>query len=194
MGSGQSENRLKCSPLPSYLTKKFPKLLADGAKKTSEATTQYNCVAWSAARDKQWWWQSTKYESWDYCPPELSPNDDTVENFIILFEKLGYKKRTDSTFELLHKKVAIYAISGYYEKDKLEFSHVCDQLNSGVWTSKLGKYEDIKHNSLEALAGNDGEEYGEIKVILKRRCNFFEVIVRSFFKFASIFKRRANII
>lgn len=151
-------------------------------------------MAWSAARDKQWWWQSTKYESWEYCPPELAPDDDSVENFIGLFERLGYKTRTDARFEFFYKKVAIYAVSSYYEKDKLEFSHVCDQLNSGVWTSKLGPYEDIKHNSLESLAGNMGGEYGEIKVILKRRCNPFDVFLRTFFKFASIFKKRANII
>jgi hypothetical protein len=176
---------LKCSPLPSYLTQKFPKLLADGAIKTSDAIEQYNCVAWSAARDKQWWWQSTKYEPWDYCPPELTPDDDSIENYIGLFEKLGYKIRTDAQFEFFYKKVAIYAQRDYYDKDKLVFSHVCDQLNSGAWSSKLGKYEDIKHNSLEALAGNVEEEYGEIKVILKRPCGVFGILARIFFKIKS---------
>ena len=190
MVAGQTVNRLKCCPLPAYLGEKFPKLLADGAKKTSKATRQYNCIAWSAERDELQWWEPEKLESWFYWPPELPPKDYSFENFVRLFENLGYKKCTDAQFEILYKKVAIYAIYGYFEKDKWGFSHVCDQLNSGAWTSKLGPYEDIRHNSLEALAGNVEEEYGEIRVILKRPCGVFGVLARTFFKFAAIFRKR----
>ncbi|HEY1718719.1 MAG TPA: hypothetical protein VGH42_10575 [Verrucomicrobiae bacterium] len=170
--------------LPAHLVKKFPKLLADGAKKTSEATNQYNCIAWSAARDTQQWYEPEKFEPWYHWPSELPPKDYTFENFVRLFENLGYKKRTDARFEILYKKVAIYAIYGYFEKDKWGFSHVCDQLNSGGWTSKLGDAEDIKHNSLESLEGNN-DEYGEVKIILKRRCNLFDIFIRAFFKIRS---------
>ena len=187
MGSGQKKDRLKCFPLPSHLIRKFPKLLADGAKKTSEATRQYNCIAWSAARDELQWWDPEKYESWYYWPPNLPPKDYSFENFVRLFQDKGYKECTGSQFEFLYKKVAIYAIYGFYEKDKWGFSHVCDQLNSGAWTSKLGPDEDIKHNSLEALAGDVENEYGEIRVILKRHCGPFSILARVFYKIKSWF-------
>ncbi len=38
-------------------------------------------------------------------------------------------------------------------------------IESGMWTSKLGKSEDIEHKTLEGL---EGEEYGTIECILKR--------------------------
>ena len=38
---------------------RFPTLKSDGYKKTSDATTQYNCVAW-AADDIQNWWDPDK--------------------------------------------------------------------------------------------------------------------------------------
>jgi hypothetical protein len=168
--------------LPPSLVQRFPKLVADGGKKTSEATRQYNCIAWSAERDELRWWQPDIVEPWDYWPPELPPGDYSFENFIRLFENRGYKQCADSNFEMFYKKVAIYAIYGYFEPDEWGFSHVCDELHSGAWTSKLGPFEDIRHNSLQALAGYMANEYGEIRVILKRRCGVFGVLARIFFK------------
>jgi hypothetical protein len=163
--------------LPPALVKKFPKLPADGAKKTSDPTPQYNCIAWSVKRDKKQWWQPIKEESWDYWPPDV-PDDFSFESFVLLFEKQGYKKCIGSHFEIFYKKVALYA-------DEEGFTHVCDQLNSGAWTSKLAADEDIQHNSLEVLEGKVGNEYGKVAQIVKRNCNFFEILVRSLFKIKS---------
>ena len=131
--------------LPPSLASKFPKLVADGAKKTSDATFQYNCIAWSAARDEKQWWQPDKLEPWFYWPVDLPPGDYAFKNFIRLFDNLGYTQCSDSHFEILYKKVAIYGIYEYFEKGDWGFSHVCDQIDSGLWTSKLGPYEDIQH-------------------------------------------------
>jgi len=160
--------------LPPALVKKFPKLPADGATKSSDATEQYNCIAWSANRDKKQWWQPIKEEPWDYWPPGI-PVDFSFESFVLLFEKRGYKKCAGSHFEFFYKKVALYA-------DQDVFTHVCDQLNSGEWWSKLAAYEDVKHNSLEALEGNTGNEYGKVEQILKKRCDLFDILARTFRK------------
>ena len=49
-------------------------------------------------------------------------------------------------------------------------SHAARQLPSGHWTSKLGKAEDIRHSTLEAVESdpNLGLGYGKVAVILKR--------------------------
>lgn len=163
--------------LPPALVKKFPKLLADGAEKTSDPSKQYNCIAWSANRDKKQWWQPIKEEPWDYWPPGI-PTDFSFESFVLLFEKRRYKKCTGSHFEFFYKKVALYA-------DEDGFTHVCDQLNSGAWTSKLAADEDIRHNSLEALEGSVGYEYGKVAQILKKPCGPFRILVRIFLKVKS---------
>jgi hypothetical protein len=194
MGTRKSIDFIKGSQLPEHLIRRFPKLLADRARKTSEPTLQYNCIAWSAERDENHWWEPTKWESWVIWPEDAKPDDYSLENFVRLFENRGYKKCEGPQFEFLYKKLAIYAIYGYFEKDKWGFSHVCDQLNTGAWTSKLGKDEDIRHNSLDALAGEFEEEYGEIRVIMKRKCGIGCLMIRAFLKIASIFKISANLI
>jgi hypothetical protein len=174
---------------PQRLDILYPKLRADGADEKSKATRQYNCIAWAAARDKKQWWEPEKLEPWYYWPPELPPKDYAFENFVRLFENLGYKECVGSHFEFFYKKVAIYGIYEYVEKDKWWFTHVCDQLHSGRWTSKLGQEIDIQHNSIEALAGFDGEEYGEVKVILRRCCGPFGILARLFFKIRELVKK-----
>ena len=60
-----------------------------------------------------------------------------------------------------YEKVAIYARDG-------ELTHAARQLRDGRWTSKLGKYEDIEHDSLEALYGDGYGEYGSVAVFMVR--------------------------
>jgi hypothetical protein len=171
--------------LPPALVKKFPKLSADGAQKTSEASQQYNCIAWSAKRDKEHWWEPKPQEPWDYWPQSI-PDDYSFESFVLIFEKRGYKKcGLDSRFEFFYKKVALYA-------DTEGFTHVCDQLNSGAWWSKLAADEDIQHNSLEALEGSIGNEYGKVQQVLKKRCWPWELLARVIFKLKEVFRKRAN--
>lgn len=44
-------------------------------------------------------------------------------------------------------------------------THAARQLPSGLWTSKLGEWEDIEH-TLHAL---EGDIYGTVALLLKRR-------------------------
>jgi hypothetical protein len=162
--------------LPPELEAKFPKLRADGAKKTSDPDSQYNCIAWSAKRDKKHWWQPVKEEPWDYWPPDCPDDEQDFQTFVALFEKMGFKKCVGAQFEFFYKRVALFSTPGW------GFSHVCDQLNSGAWTSKLAKDEDIQHNSLECLEGSLTNEYGEVKQILKKPCTPWDILARAFFK------------
>ena len=38
-----------------HLEKQFPKLAADNYVLTSPDTIDYNCVAWAAETDEEWW-------------------------------------------------------------------------------------------------------------------------------------------
>jgi hypothetical protein len=164
------------------LASKFPKLIADGARETSPEDNDYNCLAWSANRDNTRWWQPGGMTGTFW--PDGMPEDD-YECFIVLFERRGYKKDTNPRFEILQKKVAIYGTLDAF--GQLQFTHVCDELNSGAWTSKLGPFEDIQHNSLEALEGNIAFEYGKVSQILRKRCNAKEILARLFFKIRRYF-------
>src|SRR6266700_4956547 len=165
--------------LPSHLERGFPKLRADGGKKTSEATNECNCVGWSASRTRSKWFEPQPTQPWEYWPKGI-PEDYSLDSFIRVFEIRGYKRCStlDSSFEFLFKKVAIYAEFGIYGQPGWEFTHVADQLHSGAWTSKLGKDIDIQHNTPQSLEGNYGMEYGKIIQILKRRCWPWELIAR----------------
>jgi hypothetical protein len=118
--------------------------------------------------------------------PKGVRDDGSIDCFIELFQKLKYKKinKTDVGLEIFYEKVAIYEnIFGH-------FTHVAKQKCSGIWWSKLGEDQDIYHNTPDGL---ESSGYGKPEHILKKRCGVFSIIARSFFKFASIFKRRANI-
>lgn len=135
--------------------KKFPNLQKDGYTITSEITFSYNCIAWAASDNTRRWWPDPRYI--DYWPEDLE-RDETIEAFIICFQKLGYTICHTDALEDGYEKVAIYT------SDEGEPTHAARQLSTGRWTSKLGDYNDIEHS----LHGLDGEEYGTIQVFLKR--------------------------
>ncbi len=60
-----------------------------------------------------------------------------------------------------YEKIAIYMMP-----DTGTVRHAARQLGSGKWTSKLGPYKDIEHNTLDCLTGTD---YGIVAVIMKRK-------------------------
>jgi hypothetical protein len=65
------------------------------------------------------------------------------------FATLGYTECPDGTLELNHEKIAIYAkvIAGV-----LLPTHGARQLPDGRWSSKLGMYEDIRHDTLNDVS------------------------------------------
>ena len=93
-----------------------------------------------------------------YCWGEGVPHVDTVEAWIAVFEREGYRVCRSSEPEAGYEKVALFAT----EEDAP--THVARQLPSGRWTSKLGKLEDIEHD-LGDLAESS---YGQVVQSMKR--------------------------
>ncbi len=131
---------------------KFPRLTAENHQVTSPPTPDYNCIAWSAG-DTEHWWQPGLY--W---PLEIDFDDCGTGALIQAFETLGYAVCDDGSLEQNFEKVALYGSVLFY-------THAARQLPGGSWTSKLGKAEDIEHQTPEVLAGG---LYGDVVEFMKR--------------------------
>jgi hypothetical protein len=114
----------------------------------------YNCIAWSAGDTGRWWWPGAT----GYWP---SPVNDfpTIATFIEGFSTLGFKPCESRALETGTEKLALYADA------EGNPSHMARQLPDGRWTSKLGRREDIEHDTLECL---EGGAYGSVACILAR--------------------------
>jgi hypothetical protein len=120
----------------------------------SPQTRIYNCIAWAAKETHRRWWPIGGY--W----PLNVPREETVECFIMAFGTLEYEPCTNAKHEKGFEKVAIYIDSSGTP------THMARQLESGRWTSKLGSLEDIEHETLHEVEGDD---YGRATKILRRR-------------------------
>jgi hypothetical protein len=135
------------------LQHEFPRLTERNHRVTSAATPDYNCVAWSAG-DVDHWWQPGVF--WPIETPPTSLGIDVLRQ---AFASLGYENCDDGLLESDYDKVALYASASFY-------THVARQLHTGWWTSKLGRSEDIEHESPETLSGG---VYGDVVQFMKRR-------------------------
>ncbi len=95
--------------------------------------------------DSLWWWPDgdgiIDYEV--YWPPEVA-KECTIAAFVAVFEVRGFTlcEIRNLDLETDFEKVAIFCnVDG-------EPTHAARQLPSGMWTSKLGDWEDIEHQSL----------------------------------------------
>ncbi len=135
-------------------SKDFPRLTADNHRVTSPATPTYNCIAW-AADDIEHWWEPGRY----WKPNDWPDDDFGLESLMRAFATLRYVNcELDAGLETGFEKVALYATGS-------EYTHAAKQLPDGKWTSKLGKAEDIEHDTPDAVAGG---LYGEVMQIMKR--------------------------
>lgn len=135
----------------------FPKIRKEGYKITSVETPDYNCFAWVVGETGQWW--SPDSDSGYFWPTDV-PKRPEVKSFVKLYERHGgFAPCPHSRPEKGFEKIAIYANATG------DATHVARQTKSGRWTSKLGDWEDIEHNTLAAL---EGEFYGKAVQILKR--------------------------
>lgn len=134
----------------------FPILRSRGYSITSQATVEYNCIAWAAGDTGAWWWPDPMNVC--YWPPTI-PRENTLETFIEAYALLGYNICKDGIYEEGFEKIAIYA------DDNRKPTHAARQLSSGRWTSKLGSSEDIEHTTLDDLYSS---VYGIIAVFMKR--------------------------
>jgi hypothetical protein len=129
-------------------------LVAAGFSETSPATREYNCIAWAAGRQDDWWWPDPGLTSfW----PEHAPRAETIEAFYATFALLGYEHCDHGQREPGFEKVAFYVRDG-------EPKHAARQLTDGSWTSKLGRDIDVAHT----LSGLEGPAYGQVTGYMKR--------------------------
>ena len=119
----------------------------------SNATQDYNCIAWAYGIDTDRFWPNLYGYKW----PQGITNEATVQSFIELFESIGYQQCNDSSFENGFLKVAIFTIN---EQPK----HAARQLPDANWTSKLGFEEDITHS----IEGMNNGYYGDATVFMRK--------------------------
>ena len=137
------------------LRRLFPKLKKDSYEITSPDDAAYNCIAWAADVNDVWW----EPDPWrvSYWPDGAS-RGYTIEAYVSAFRILGFEECQNEDPEDGYKKIALFA------KDNFP-KHAARQLDSGLWTSKIGSDVDIEHK----LPDLTGHSYGEIVKILKRR-------------------------
>ena len=135
----------------------FPSLANGEYQITSQETPQYNCIAWSFEENIRWWWPD---QDEIYYWPENVPRLETLESFILAYQKIGYIPCFNDNLERDFQKVAIFVGNNGVP------THAARQLSNGKWTSKLGKSVDIEHE-LEGVVGQE-PSYGSVAQILKR--------------------------
>jgi hypothetical protein len=142
----------------SLLEQLFPGLCASPCRVMSPRTGQYNCVAWAAGEDTTWWWPTNVPGDAPRFWPEGVPREETVAAFVAAFGTLGFVPSDSEAVEPGFEKVALFADARGVP------THAARQLPTGLWTSKLGTWEDIEHD-LHAL---EGDIYGTVALVLKR--------------------------
>jgi hypothetical protein len=138
-----------------FIEQLFPKLKGTGWEIRSPLDHRYNCVAW-VVDDKKKWWEPDPMNQY-YWPSGLRRNDYSVEAYKDMFENLGYESSSGEEGEKGYVKIALFS------KGTL-FKHVSWQRESGIWTSKLGKLQDIDH----LLGSLSGSIYGSPTIFLRK--------------------------
>ena len=134
---------------PSWIGETFPRL---DYSVTSDPDDSYNCIAWAMDRQDTWWSHLPGYR-WI---GRRAPGIETLEN---VFLELGYERCDDANLEDGYDKAALFVQNN-------RWTHAARQLPDGKWTSKLGVFEDIEHDSLDGISGR---LYGEVHCIMRRR-------------------------
>ena len=133
----------------------FPQSIFEPFTITSPTTVRYNCIAWAFEDDSKWYWpDDTKLYYW---PPTV-PRELTVEAFKKLYALKNYIVCADGSYEKGFEKIAIFSNNNIP-------THAARQIGENLWTSKLGKHEDVSH-SLTAMQNGC---YGNVAVFMKRK-------------------------
>lgn len=141
--------------MPATWANVFPNLAATGYTVTSPDTPIYNCIAWAADDDTKWWWPDPDGQCYW---PALANRQETITAFVAAYSLLGYRVCPDGAFEEGWDKIAIFTLN---DSPK----HAAKQIGDNLWTSKIGRFNDISHT----LDGLDGPDYGRPTVFMKRK-------------------------
>jgi hypothetical protein len=121
---------------------------------TSIATGDYNCIAWALENTTRFYWTGPK--EFFYWEEGLS-REESIDSFVQLFTKYGYTICPNALKEKGFIKIALFAKDGVP-------THAARQLPNGLWTSKLGILEDVRH-TLSAISGGI---YGSVVLVMKK--------------------------
>jgi hypothetical protein len=141
------------------LETQFPKLRTGNYQICSRANARYNCVAYANGDERHWWEHGEGYGRGMYWPSHIT---DTLEGWSVMFAEQGYEKTGNYEIERGFEKIAIYV-----DLKDMHPSHVAKS-DGNVWKSKLGKGQDIEHDSLDLLEGEQQDEFGIVGEVLKR--------------------------
>jgi hypothetical protein len=130
----------------------FRRLTEHNHRVTSPSTPDYNCIAWAAGDTNRWW------QPGGFWPTAPHPDDYGLGILVEAFHDMGFEECGDGEVEAGYEKVALYG-SGFF------YTHASRQLSSGKWTSKLGRSEDIEHDSPDDLTEGI---YGEVQQYMRR--------------------------
>ncbi len=148
---------MRCQTLPHSCRSQFPNLTNKNHSIKSPRSDDYNCLAWAYGVNDKWMWPGDPDSYW---PSEVT-DVDILETATQLFLESGFNKCETSELEEGYIKIAIYV-----KEETL--THAAFQLDSGRWSSKLGSWEDIEHDTLRVL---ESESYGKATIFLKKRRN-----------------------
>jgi hypothetical protein len=124
----------------------FPNLRSSHWQQISDPDLNYNCIAFAVGRtDVCWWPDNSPGNDTDYWPDGI-PREEAIDAFVTLFGSMGFEECTGDRLENGYERIAIYAKAG-------EPTHAACQLAGGAWASKLGRQDDIRHDTLAALSG-----------------------------------------
>ena len=126
-------------PIEDWIRALFPNLPPDQYQETSEQTCDYNCIAFAAEDEENWWWPSED----SFWPVEIV--DDSLASFEHAFRVArNYEPCQDGQFEAGFQKVAVYSAGN-------RVKHMARQIDNGLWASKLGMGWDISHQTTGSL-------------------------------------------
>lgn len=139
-----------------WIDEEMPLLAAEGYQITSEATNEYNCIAYVLGETDRWWTHSAGA---DYYWPDHASRTPSIQSLIEAFAGLGFELCEDGSDEPGFSKIALYA------NGQGQWTHVAMQLANGRWSSKLGSLEDISHRTPQSL---DSDLYGGVHSFMRR--------------------------
>jgi hypothetical protein len=105
------------------------------------------------------WWQHGFYGGRHYWPEDIP---DTLDGWLRMFMQQGYIATDNKDHEVGFEKIAIFI--GIEDNRP---THVAKS-NGKTWKSKLGRWQDIEHKTLDVLEGDDEWSYGVVERILAR--------------------------
>lgn len=144
---------------PEEMRKMWPQLKPGNHKVTSRATRRYNCIGF-ALGDERTWWEADEGFGGGIHWPEGIP--DTLDGWTLIFTQHRFEITSNRDVERDFEKIAIYISIRDMSPEHVAIS------DGRSWKSKLGRYQDIEHASLDLLEGEDACEYGMVETILRR--------------------------